>query len=295
MAKKHKQPDGLLPGIYFGLDENVYHNDPALSHSGMRNILIHPHHYWYHSPLNPNREFKVTDAMQFGSQCHMLLLQPEKFFDVYSVHGMGYSPKKKLIARAEYDKINESIDMIKDVPDAYSYFRNGYAEVSIVWIDPATGMRLKMRVDFLRVFGCIDYKRNKEIENNPLGWAIAEHAYDMQCEVYREGIKQIRILLRKKKAVIHNCPDSKWLEAFMNEEDNMFVFFFQRTTRPFVFRILHFDDEITKNAIFRMSCAVERYVEYIEQYGTGRWPAGTPEIEEFSIYHLPRKIFDQGA
>lgn len=293
--KKHKQPDGLLPGIYFDLDEEVYHGDPALSHSGMKNLLIHPHQYWHYSPLNPNRAFKVTDAMTFGKQCHMNLLQPEHFFNVYTVHGMGYAPGKKIIARADYTKIEEAVNMIKAVPDAYDYFQNGYAEVSIFWICPRTKLRLKMRVDYLRFFGCIDLKRSKEIENNPLGWTITEHAYDIQCALYKEGIKQIKSLLRKGKAVIHNCPDDNWLNKFIADPDNMFVFFFQRTTSPYVFRILHFDDEIMDMANIRIENAKDIYQEYVTRYGANPWPAGKPEIEEFSIYHLPRRFIDQGA
>lgn len=292
---KHKQPGGLLPGIYFDLDEEAYHSDPALSHSGMRNILIHPYHYWHLSPLNPNRTFKVTDAMDFGKKCHMYLLQPELFNEVYSVPGTGYFPKKKILARADYNNIEEAINMIKRVPSAYDYFRNGYAEVSVFWLDPRTKIRMKMRIDYLRTFGIIDLKRSKEIENNPLGWTIAEHGYDIQAELYLEGLRQIKDLIKKKKAAIHNCPDEKWLMEFANDPYAAFMFFFQRSQRPYVFRIIHFDKEIAENARARIETAADRYLEYITKYGAEEWPAGTPEIEEFSIYHLPRKLFDQGA
>lgn len=291
----YKQPEGLLPGIYFNLDEQAYHSDPALSHSGMRNILIHPYHYWYHSPLNPNRTFKVTDAMLFGKMCHMYLLQEDQFFKTYNVPGMGYLPGKKAITRADFAKIEEAVQMIKDEPEAYAYFQNGFAEVSVVWICSRTGMRLKMRVDYLRTFGIIDLKRSREIEDNPLGWVIANHGYDLQSEFYQEGLREIRIMLRAKTAKVYGCQDRTWLNKFVKSNENGFVFFFQRSVEPYVFRVIEFEEDVAENARMRIDCAKDRYVENITKYGAGKWPAGKAGPEKFSAYHLPRKIFDQAG
>lgn len=293
--KKHKQPEGLLPGIYFNLDEEAYHSDPALSHSGMRNILIHPYNYWHHSPLNPNRKFKVTDAMIFGKMCHMYLLEPELFFDVYAPPGLGYKPNRKLISRADFAKIEEAVQMIKDEPESYAYFQNGFAEVSIFWICSRTGIRLKMRIDYLRTFGIIDLKRCKEIEDNPLGWVIADHGYDMQDQLYKEGLQEIRKMIKAKTAQVYGCLDKAWLKKLINSNETGFVFFFQRSVEPYVFRVIEFEEEIVENARIRIDCAKDRYIENIEKYGVTKWPAGKAKAEKFSIYHLPRKIFDQAG
>lgn len=295
MKKIFKQPEGHKAGIYFDMPEEVYHGDPALSHSGMKNILKHPFTYWYYSVLNPDHKPKKTSSMDFGTLTHMYLMQPEKFFEVYTIPGMGYFPNKKIISRTDFRDVEESVQMIKDEKKAYQYFQNGFAEVSIFWPCARTGIMLKIRVDYLRTFGGIDLKRAKNIENNPLGWAISDYGYDMQSELYKEGIKQIKMLLRKKKASSYNCPDLSWLKKFISDEDNMMVLFFQCSQRPYVFRIIEFEKEIADNSRFRIECAIDKYNENIAKYGTNKWPAGSPEIEEFSIYHLPRKIFDQGA
>lgn len=292
---KYTQPEGLLPGIYFNLDETAYHNDPAFSHSGMRNILIHPYYYWCYSPLNPNRKFKVTEAMLLGKMMHMYLLQPEIFFSTYSVPSMGYAPNRKIVARADFAKIEEAVQMIKEETEAYSYFQNGFAEVSVFWICPRTGIRLKMRIDYLRTFGIIDLKRNKEIEDNPLGWVIADHGYDLQDGLYKEGLQEIRKMLKNKTAQVFGCPDKIWLKKFVNSDENAFVFFFQRSMPPYVFRVIEFEDEIVANARSRIDSAKDRYIENIGKYGTNKWPAGKANPEKFSIYHLPRKIFDQAG
>jgi hypothetical protein len=295
---KNKQPKGLEPGIYFNLPAEQYHADPALSHSGMVDLLIHPLHYWHKSPLNPNRDmYKTSDAMKFGDRCHKLLLDERAFFDEFAVQGgKDLASKKKLfIRRSEWQRIKESVDMIKSVPDAYAYFSAGYPEVSIIWDDPETGIRLRIRVDWLRHFGGIDYKRVRGIENNPIGWAIAEWGYDMQEALYREGIIQIKRLIRQGKAKAHGLYETKWLQKFVDDDQALFCFLFQRSTEPFVFRILTFDSEILAIARTRVADAIGIYKQHIEQYGTAKWPAGNPRPEEFSIYNLPRRFIDQGV
>lgn len=292
---KHKQPEGLHPGLYFDLDEDTYHRDTAFSHSGMRKILTHPYDYWYYSPLNPHRNFKVTEAMLFGKMCHMYLLQPELFFNTYAVPGMGYKPDRKLISRSDFAKIEEAVQILKDHPEISQYFQKGFAEVSIFWICPRTGIRLKMRIDYLRIFGIIDLKRNKEIEDDPLGWAIEAHGYDIQAELYQQGLRIIRRMLKTKKANVYGCPDKNWLKEFINCEDISFVFLFQRSVAPYVFRVIEFEEDVEENARVCIDCAIDRYKENIEKYGSNEWPAGNAKPEKMGSYHLPRKVFNRAS
>lgn len=292
---KYKQPDGLLPGIYFNLDEEAYHSDKAFSHSGMRKILTHPYDYWYSSPLNPNRAFKVTEAMVFGKMCHMYLLQPDLFFEIYAVPGMGYKPGRKLVSRADFAKIEEATQMLKDNEEVRGYFQRGFAEVSIFWIDPRTGMRLKMRVDYLRTFGIIDLKRNKEIEDDPLGWVIESHGWDIQTELYKQGVIEIRKSLKAKTAKAYGCPDKLWLKRLVNSDDFNFIFLIQRSASPYVFRVIEFEEDIEDNARTCIDCAVDRYKENIEKYGESKWPAGSAKPEKFGAYQLPRKVFNRAS
>lgn len=293
--KKHKQPDGLAPGIYFGLDEKDYHKDTALSHSGMVDILDSPLDFWVKSSLNPHREFKASDAMIFGQRCHRMLLQEKQFFTEYAVTGQGYDARKKLINRSDFEKIKESVDMIKAEKDAYAYFSNGYPEVVIVWQDPRTGIRLRIMVDWLRTFGGIDYKRSKSVQNNQLGWTIADYGYDIQEALYRTGIGMAKRLLREGKIKAYGKHDPEWLKKFMADDSVLFRFFFQRSVRPFIFRILNMDPEIIQMAQVRIEQAKDIYKHHIEKFGANSWPAGKAEPEEFSIFHLPRRIFDQGT
>lgn len=291
---KSKQPDGLEPGIYFNLSNEAYHADPALGHSGMVNILDSWYDYWIDSPLNPDKTFKQSEAMLFGDRCHLLLLDEKAFFDTYYVTGSKYHPEKRLINRSDFEKIRESIQEIKNVPEAYAYFQNGMPEVSIFWRDIHTGIMLKIRVDYLRIFGGIDYKRARSLQNNTLGWQFVEYGYDIQQELYQQGILQAKKMLKKSLDFAKGDFDKGWVESFRKSPHNLFRFLFQRSERPYIFKFKAVDDEILANARSQIEQAKMTYKKSVEMYGTARPPAGTGETETISIYHMPRRIIDRG-
>lgn len=72
------------PGIYFGMDEDEYRAAPALSSSGIRDLLISPLDYWTNSPLNPGYVDEKTDAMVLGTAFHRRLLEPDRFSAMYA-------------------------------------------------------------------------------------------------------------------------------------------------------------------------------------------------------------------
>lgn len=74
----------LAPGIYFGLEESTYHAVPALSASGIKNLLISPLDFWVASPFNPDYEDRKTDAMIAGTAFHRRLLEPARFAELYA-------------------------------------------------------------------------------------------------------------------------------------------------------------------------------------------------------------------
>lgn len=69
-------PAGLKPGLYFGLDEDSYHGDPALGSGSIRQLVKCPIYYWTESWMNPFRERDDdTDALLFGRALHKLVLE----------------------------------------------------------------------------------------------------------------------------------------------------------------------------------------------------------------------------
>jgi hypothetical protein len=294
--KKFKQPEGLAPGIYFDLPEEAYHNDPALSHSGITNILVSDYDYWSRSCMNPDkREFKATDAMMFGKYAEMFLLEEKKFFQTFHVAGSSgwREDGRKTIPSNIFDDVKLSAQMLRRDPQTAAYFQHGYAQVSIIYIHPATGMRMRIRPDYLRTFGCIDLKRMRDIRDSRMGWDIVEYGLDLQEQMYIEGILIAKEALRAGKMKVGGEYDKKWLKAFADDPDAMFRFIFQRSTKPYIYLVDYFDPQIRDNAKALVDEGIARYRAAIEKYGTSEWPCGSPLAQEFSIYHLPRRAFDR--
>lgn len=54
----------LAPGIYFDLDEEVYHAAFALSSTGIKDLRVDPFLWWSKSPLNPRQASVLADAKE---------------------------------------------------------------------------------------------------------------------------------------------------------------------------------------------------------------------------------------
>ncbi|KMO28549.1 PD-(D/E)XK nuclease-like domain-containing protein [Methylobacterium aquaticum] len=68
-------------GLYFGLDEDRYHADPALGSSDLKRLATGPAEYWFGSRLNPDREpQETTPAQLLGRAVHRLVLEGERAF-----------------------------------------------------------------------------------------------------------------------------------------------------------------------------------------------------------------------
>jgi hypothetical protein len=80
MPKKKRGP--LEPGVYFDLDIDEYHADPALGSGNLRKLLRSGPDYWFESPMNPDRpENKVTPARIKGQAIHLIVLEGKQAFD----------------------------------------------------------------------------------------------------------------------------------------------------------------------------------------------------------------------
>lgn len=74
----------LKCGLYFGLDDEIYHSLPYLSASGIKNLLVSPMNYWVWSHMNPMKPERETDAMELGKAYHKRILEGrEAFYENY--------------------------------------------------------------------------------------------------------------------------------------------------------------------------------------------------------------------
>ena len=294
------QPKGIEPGIYFNLSNEAYHDDPALSHSGMTKVLLSWPDYWISSCLNPNREpWKQTDAMKFGERSGMLLLQPKLFRERFNTHGKSRADAKGIwLSSIEYSKLHESVDAIMEVDIAREHFKDGYAEVSIFWRDPGTGIMLRAKIDYLRTFGAIDFKRISAVDNYTIGRAVKAQGLDIQNFLYIEAIKAARRMLKDagekglEKIAKREGVSLDWLQAFRDDEDLLFRFLFQRSTPPYIWEFRELDQEVLIEGAHATFSAVKRYAASLERYGLGKPPMGRDTVKTISPFHVPRRDYD---
>jgi len=75
-----------VEGIYFGMQENEYHQIPYFSRSACETMIFDPsgEEYWHNSLMNPDyKRTESTAAMELGSALHCMLLEPERFERIY--------------------------------------------------------------------------------------------------------------------------------------------------------------------------------------------------------------------
>lgn len=295
----HEQPEGLPEGIYFGLDDKTYHDDPALSHSGMTKLLLSWADYWVSSCLNPQRkQFEATAAMEFGKQSGMLLTQPKVFHQTYNTHGRSTpTAKGQWLSSVQWGKLNESVDAIIDVPIGAAHFRDGYAEVAIIWRDRATGIMLRVKFDFLRTFGIIDVKRIRAMDDWTVGNAVRDQGLDIQCYLYQEGLKAARRMLLSMNeaariAFAHNNNVSpEWIEELAHDEDVMFRFLFQRSTPPYIWDFIELEDDAVIEGANSVHAAITRYKDGLAMFGTGKPPLGRERVRKIGSFFIPRRRY----
>ncbi len=73
--------DIQFPGIYFDLLEDDYHAVPALSNSGIKNMLVSPSTFWHRSWMNPDYEDKTSPSRAVGKAYHKMILEGDEVFD----------------------------------------------------------------------------------------------------------------------------------------------------------------------------------------------------------------------
>lgn len=216
------------PGAYPDIDNADYHRNPnllsgpSLSSTGAKTLLTKsPYHFWYDSPLNPNRP-PEADKPHFnvGKAAHDFVLLSDRWPDHYHVLPEGFSrgaSKKFAVeieeaAEAEASGMtilrHEDAETVKAVAAAIqrnelavATLTNGVTEETLCWKDPRTGVWLRARPDFRPnsilekrdVMVVSDLKFVASSHASPEGFAKAIHnfGYHQSAAFYCDGIKAV--------------------------------------------------------------------------------------------------------
>jgi hypothetical protein len=216
------------PGAYPDIDAADYHRNPhllpgpSLSSSGAKTLLNKsPLHYWYDSPLNPDRPSEADKPhFNVGKAAHDLLLLSDRWPDSYHVTPEGFSRAKSKAMADEIAEADEAIAAGKTVLSfeqhevvqavaaalrknelAVATLTNGVSEETLAWQDPLTGVWLRARPDFRPnsilekrdVMVVPDLKFVAPAHADPQGFQKAIHnfGYHQSAAFYADGIKAI--------------------------------------------------------------------------------------------------------
>lgn len=214
-------------GIYFGLDEKLYHSLPWAGSGDIKKLAFSPPDFWADSPMNPLREVddKDTPARIFGSAIHCgILYGEEEFRNRYgyiegdsgkegpSAEGLkdwirqqGGQPAKLkedneriirqefdtiLLTEAQFNKVLVAHQTIKSNPYLVEAFSKGWPEVSIFWREE--GVPCKCRHDYLKIKATVDLKsfsgRDRMMSvDRMILNDIFRYRYDAQAAHYLDG------------------------------------------------------------------------------------------------------------
>ena len=189
--------------IILDMSNEEYHAHPAISNTGLGKIAKSPAHYrWYKENGSADSE-----AFQFGSAFHTLLLEPSEFSK--RVELWSGAPRNTKAGKDDYaaalasgklpikqDDYAAMLDMCKAI-NAHVSSRvylsgKGKVEASLFWADEETGVECRCRPDWMRDDGVlVDLKTTKDASPEEYGRSAYNYRYHVQAAFYMMGCKTV--------------------------------------------------------------------------------------------------------
>lgn len=277
---------GLEPGIYFGLSDDVYFSDMALSRSDILNMLDTPNTFWLNSWMNPAREIKAkNDDMIFGSAFHTLLFEPKEFSNRYFIMPPDkWQTGKHLITSQQFDQLKKSIAVLRAGKHSNLFLRGGYPEVTIVFDDD--GVRYRTKHDYLCIPLTTEFKTAASLEEWHLKNEFRRRGLDVQMALYMRSRVRFREQYQAGQAHVYGEVDKIWFRKFMDEELNDFIFIFQRKTSPHPFLPLMPEQDTYDSGMAKIQMTRRIYKQYMDIYGSNvPWPISEGTVKRFSMIY----------
>lgn len=197
------------PGLYDGVPETQYHRDEglapelgrSLSQSGAKTLLTSPARFDYERKHGR----PAKDAFDLGSLVHTLVLRSGderiRVVDAYDwrtkaaqqakkdAHAAGLIP----VHRGDLLAASKAARAVRQHPLAGAIFAKGRPEVTLYWIDEATGVTCRARIDWLHEKAIVDLKTcaygRSDVE--AFGRSAASYDYPMQAAHYPDGYEAL--------------------------------------------------------------------------------------------------------
>jgi len=258
------------PGVYPDIAEAEYHSWDAMSASRIWDFMAtSPLQFQYHSkfPQLPSQQ------QAFGRAVHALILEPFDFAERFAVAPTvdrrtkagkekwaefdALSAEREVLKAEDYQTARAMAHAVAQHPDAKQFLSNGRAELSIVWDDADTGVRLKARLDYWRPPAIVDYKTAANA--SPAGFvkAIWNYGYHVQAALYRDGAR-----------------------AALGEPEPEFVFIAQEKQPPYDMIVRPAGESVLVGGRLAYKRALYDYKRCVE---TGDWPGYERTFEPLEL------------
>lgn len=198
-----------------------------------------PMKFWQKCVLNPNRISEpITDALVQGKLAHLLLLEPQKFAETFTVipDGKGLSSRttktfaeiieknketgKEVILESEYRKWKKNIDTLKSYELVQAILKGILIEKPIIW--EQNGMKLKCKLDAVKNtpqgIVLIEYKTTSQIERVTKGLDFSNYGYDVGMQsmaieaLYGKKPVKMVFIIQSNRDAEENCIDVRSVE-----------------------------------------------------------------------------------
>jgi hypothetical protein len=275
-------PTQIKPGIYLDVLFSDYQEWDAINNSALK-ILTDPTKCPAHCKHYLLEGRKDTPALIFGRAVDTYILEPLRFFEIYSVmpdadgrtkagkaikaeYEAKLKPGQEIIRESDYAKIQEIYSFVSE-SRAIRLIRDGKSQVCLVWEDKTTGLLCKARLDYLNVDipMITDLKSAADCSPFGFGWAIYRFMYYQQLGFYAMGYK-----------------------VLTGDEPNMAIFAIEKE-KPYVHASYELGDKTIETGKKAARKALTIYKECIE---SGQWPMHSDEIE---ILEMPLPALEKAG
>lgn len=190
-----------------GISGETYRADSTIVSSGqLKDVLVSPKHYITRRDVAS----KETPALRFGHLAHVAILEPARFRDSLVImpdfgdmrsstnrrvrdEWANIQPESALVMeQEEADTLAAMLNELTAHPMARQLLEQGIPEVSGFWTDESTGLKCRIRPDFLRSDNLmIDYKTTEDARREQFSRSASKFNYPVQAAFYLRGAEAI--------------------------------------------------------------------------------------------------------
>lgn len=263
-----------VPGVFFGLENEVYHKGAGLSSTGVRRMLRTPFHFYSANLPNDKPKPPPSGSILNGTLVHCALLEPDEFDKRYRVGPSGVNKNTNLWREYVAEWAAQGVTVIgeEQAEAAHAQARNlraieavaelladGVCETSGYWLDPKTGVLCKCRPDCISPIAYrtalmpLDVKTTTDAGPDAFARSVLTWGYHYQAAWYCDGY-----------AIASGMDVHDMLFAVVENEF------------PYAAAVYMLEDKAIEYARRRNAYAVQRFAECMRSQ---QWPGYPPEVQ----------------